>query len=453
MTSPRGRRRVRRIAMVAACPFPANHGTPGAIRELCVALAHKGHEVHVVTYPIGDAMDVRGVQVHRVPNVVRHAEVKIGPSWPRLVFDALLVPKLISVVRKYDIEVIHAHNYEATIAGAVAKWMTGRALVYNGINSMADELPTYGFRPAVLARTLGRWLDHVVPRTADATIVLSDELKDYLTSLGMSRQGIVVIPPGVTVDDMASGDAMSARAKHGLSTATPIVMYTGAMEAFQRLELLVRAMPNVLLQHPRAVFMVVNNIPNRAAQDRLTALADSAGVGDRLIIAESVGFAELPNYLAAADVAVVPRPTCPGFPIKLLNYMAAGKAIVSFEGSAKALCHGYNGYVAKGENVEDLAQGIGLLLGDRALRQTLGDRARESLKGVYDWDTLASGILQIYEQLEHPSFRSSRAFNYAELGEHLKAEYRPRLATNGHSTPGFLQPGPIEYPRFSESRP
>ena len=40
--------------MLAACPFPANHGTPGSIRELAEATADRGHEVHVVTYHFGE---------------------------------------------------------------------------------------------------------------------------------------------------------------------------------------------------------------------------------------------------------------------------------------------------------------------------------------------------------------------------------------------------------------
>ena len=38
--------------MLVPCPFPANHGTPGAIRELCGALGERGHKVEIVTYPL-----------------------------------------------------------------------------------------------------------------------------------------------------------------------------------------------------------------------------------------------------------------------------------------------------------------------------------------------------------------------------------------------------------------
>ncbi|HVJ14258.1 MAG TPA: glycosyltransferase family 4 protein, partial [Polyangiaceae bacterium] len=206
-----------RVAMVAACPFPANHGTPGAIRELAIALAKQGHEVHVVTYPHGEDLPVEGLHIHRVSApFLRPGEIKIGPSLDRLVFDALMVPKLLEVIREHGIDVIHAHNYEATIAGALAKFATHVPLVYNGINNMADELPSYGFLGSdTIARLFGKLLDHLVPRSGDALIVLSEELKTYLESLGMPEDKIIVVPPGVIVEDFSHGDGARARARHG----------------------------------------------------------------------------------------------------------------------------------------------------------------------------------------------------------------------------------------------
>ena len=54
------------IAMVAACPFPANQGTPAAIREMSEELARRGHTVRVVTYPLSDNTPISGVAIDRV---------------------------------------------------------------------------------------------------------------------------------------------------------------------------------------------------------------------------------------------------------------------------------------------------------------------------------------------------------------------------------------------------
>ena len=54
------------IAVVAACPFPANYGSAASIREMSDTLSDMGHDVHIVTYPFGQGdIRVRRAKVHR----------------------------------------------------------------------------------------------------------------------------------------------------------------------------------------------------------------------------------------------------------------------------------------------------------------------------------------------------------------------------------------------------
>src|SRR5260370_7391006 len=83
------------IAMVAACPFPANHGTPGAIREMSETLANMGHDVHIVTYPMGqDNIVVRFPKVHRTPPFRPERDVKTRPSPENLLLYIAPLPSL-----------------------------------------------------------------------------------------------------------------------------------------------------------------------------------------------------------------------------------------------------------------------------------------------------------------------------------------------------------------------
>src|SRR5262249_47280730 len=72
-----------KVCMLAACPFPANHGTPGSIREMAEALAQRGHEVHIVTYHFGEDIPVRGLQLHRIPALTGESAVVVGPTMRR----------------------------------------------------------------------------------------------------------------------------------------------------------------------------------------------------------------------------------------------------------------------------------------------------------------------------------------------------------------------------------
>ena len=72
----------RRIALVAACPFPTSQGSQVFIHQLARALAHAGHEVDLVTYGFGETA---GVPSHRL---------RAGPSFEKPLWDALLALRL-----------------------------------------------------------------------------------------------------------------------------------------------------------------------------------------------------------------------------------------------------------------------------------------------------------------------------------------------------------------------
>ena len=387
--------------MVAACPFPANHGSAASIREMSEALVRLGHTVHVVTYPVQDDIPIDpGVIIHRVrAPFIKPGQVKVGPAYQKFFYDPLMILKLLWTIRRYKIDVIHAHNYEGALIGWFGKVLSRRPMLYNAVNSMTDELPSYNFiKPKRLAVWLGRILDRIVPFTGDFITVVSDDLRNFLIDKGVPESRVRVVPAGVNLDMFSHGNGAEIRARHGLGQR-PVVVYTGALESFQRIDYLLMAMQAVVHQCPQAQLLMVGNIANPERREHYKALAAGFGIADHVTFLDSVPLRELPNYLAAADVAVVPRPECPGHPVKLLNYMAAGKAIVSFQGGAKGLLHMYNGYLAADHDTHALAKGVIFLLEHRDLAKVLGTRARATISGNFDWETLARGIAVTYRMI------------------------------------------------------
>jgi len=414
-----------RIAMVAACPFPANHGSPASIREMSEALVRLGHQVHVVTYPQGEDIPVRGVTIHRAARGLPFRNVGVGPSWQRPFLDLLLAIKLWRVIRRERIEIIHAHNYEGALVGCVAKWITGKPFLYNAVNTMIDELPGYRFiRPKALAVLVARLLDRWVPRGADHITVVSKELSEFLKSKGIPEHRITIVPAGVNLEMFEKPDPEPVRRRFGMAGG-PVVMYTGTMDPFQRIDYLLRAMQRVVSVLPESRLMIVSNIVVKEFLERHRALARELGIEDRVIFAGPIPLPELPHYLAAADVVVMPRPSCPGHPVKLLNYMAAGRSIVAFEGSAKGLRNFYNGIVVPDHDWERFGEGILTLLKEPGLARRLGETARAGIAGTFDWETLAKGISVLYSGLARVGRDGMLPLDLQELRKYLKADYEP----------------------------
>ena len=397
------------IAVVAACPFPANHGTPASIREMSEALARRGHRVHIVTYPMHQPLPVEGVTVHRVGRFLSGRPIAVGPTLYKPLLDLLLIRRLVQCIRREKLDVIHAHNYEGALIGYAAKRLTGRPLLYNAVCTMEDELPAYGFiRPRALASGLARLLDTYVPRGADQVTVVSKELHAFLSARGVDPKRITVVPAGVNPEMFDGSDASPVRARLGLDGA-PVVMYTGSLDPLQRVDYLLHAMTLVWRQVPAARLVMNVNIGAETDFARVTAQARELGIEERIVLVRSARLEELPAFLAAADVTVSPRPACPGFPVKLLNYMAARKPIVTFEGSAKGLRHLETAYLAKDHDFGGLARGIVTLLEDKAAAGRMGERARAAIIGRLDWPSLAERIEEVYHRMLPGALRIVRS--------------------------------------------
>jgi glycosyltransferase involved in cell wall biosynthesis len=117
-------------------------------------------------------------------------------------------------------------------------------------------------------------------------------------------------------------------------------------------------------------------------------------------------FRDHPAILAAATVAVNPRVRCDGIPQKLLNYMAAGLPVATFDGSAGPLRHEVTGLRVADGDVVALAAALERLLTDHELARTLGDAAREQVRREFSWGQVATRVEEVYRDALSSSSRA-----------------------------------------------
>jgi len=138
-------------------------------------------------------------------------------------------------------------------------------------------------------------------------------------------------------------------------------------------------------------------------------LATRAGVSLRVLPT----FAATVCELRQADVVVCPRGTWSGFPIKVLNYMAAGRPIVHARSSAHPIEDGVSGLTFADGDTRALSQRIVCLLRDSELAARVGRQARAAVRERYSWPIVLPQILDVYRQTLLP---------------------RPRVAADGGSS-------------------
>jgi 1,2-diacylglycerol 3-alpha-glucosyltransferase len=415
----------RRIAMVAACPFPSARGSQVLIRELAQALAERGHEVHVVTYPFAESLvPIHGIFLHRVafPGLTRWRG-KLG--WRKLLLDLALTVTLYRVVRGQRIEIIHAHNYEGPLVGFLVRWLTGVPVVYHSHNALSDELGYY-FRPGIrraAARWAGGLLDRSIPPRADFSIALTPELGRFLRACGVAASRLAVVPPGgppVVPSDATRRDWFGDRF---------VVMYSGNLDPYQDLPVLFGAFAEFSASNEAALLVIVTHDPNWSANldERLRSLLRE----DRARVIVASAFAVVRRLLAHADILVCPRSSWSGFPIKLINYMAAGRAVIAAEGSAKTIRDGQTGLTFPNGDAAALTAALKRLFRDVAVRRQLGESARATVTRLYSWQRAACQIEQIYAQVAGPacvpmSVRRLRAGHVAGIDSSRQRSYKRR---------------------------
>jgi glycosyltransferase involved in cell wall biosynthesis len=170
--------------------------------------------------------------------------------------------------------------------------------------------------------------------------------------------------------------------------------YAGNTDDFQGVDQLLKAF-QIALQHKNNLQLM---IVTQSSFDKYRPLAQRLNIWSSICLVKA-NFEALPSHLAKADILLNPRTDCDGYPIKLLNYMASGKPIVTFEGSAKNIIHGINGWIVKDGDIDAFAGAILMLLEKPILAQSLGITAKEHSSRMHSWQAIAQKLDIVYKSL------------------------------------------------------
>jgi glycosyltransferase involved in cell wall biosynthesis len=381
------------IGMIAACPFPSSQGSQVLIRQLARSLSSRGHSVHVITYPFGDLPPDPDYTLHRAPSIIPCEKLDPGPSFAKPFLDILLLAKVASVVRREKIEILHGHNYEGIIlAWKAARWL-GIPVVYHCHSLLADELPFYFSGDGIrrIARTFGSVIDKFVLNIPDHVIAVSPEIVRDWVERSEEHGKITFIPPGICPEEWEDIYAEEEKRDYKANT----VIFTGNLAPFQNIPQLLEVVRTVREEIPSISLSVIT--PSRT--ERLFDMAREQGVDKSLHVVRETDFRSIVPCLFGSDVACSTRTMKSGFPVKNLNYMAAGLPIVCYESGSKGVINGETGLVVEDDDVTAFAASVLILLKDGDLRKKMGYKAREIAFRDYNWQNLSEKIVEINELL------------------------------------------------------
>jgi glycosyltransferase involved in cell wall biosynthesis len=269
--------------------------------------------------------------------------------------------------------------------------MLGTPLVFDAHTMLETELPFYAARSARLLGHVGRLLDRSLPGWADHVVVVSDEIRARFVEHGIPAERLSLVPNGV--EDYFF-EAPQPPAATGAEPTAPCLVFSGNLAPYQGIDLLLRAFAESRSRRPELRLRILSDGPF-APYEALAAELDVR----HAIELKRTRLDDLPTELAAADILLNPRTTGAGLPQKMLNYMATGRPIVSFAGTARYLIHEHNALVVADRDIKGFADAILRLIGDRPLGQRLGQEARRLAHDELSWSRTAAGVESVYARL------------------------------------------------------
>jgi len=391
-----------KIVMVAPFAFRPKATVNARTFPMAQALVERGHRVRLLVPPYdnpaesGQAYERQGVRVSNLTLERVHALTPL-----------LAARRLAHLARTERADVVHVFKPVgyAALAGMMLSLFADVPLVTD-----SDDWEGTGGWSSINPypwhwRRFFDFQEHWLPRHSQAVTVASRTLETQMWGLGV-LPGRVFYVPNCPSPDFAEGrsrvqpsDRVRVRAALGIGNA-PMAIYVGRITRGDDLDLAVEAF--ALLRHKLESGRLVIAGTGEGLEN-LRALVAERGLDESVIFTGWIDHQEVPSYLAAEDAAIYPyrdslvhRAKCS---IKILEYMAMGKAIVTHRvgQNTEYLENGESGILAEPGSVSEFAEGLYAVLTDRALAERLGAEAQSRIERSFTWQQRVADVERAYE--------------------------------------------------------
>lgn len=342
------------------------------ISELIGAFRAAGHEV-IVAEPSGFATSSFGGEPGTLSFLKRLLPKSIYEV-AELGYNFAAFLRLDRLCRRHMPDIIYERYSLHLVAGALVRKWRKIPLILEVNAPLARERAEFG---GLGLPRLGAVIEAWTWRQADHVLPVTGVLAEIVRKAGVPEPRVTVIPNGVNLTTFAEvPDPSAAKSRLGLSGKV-VIGFTGFMRDWHGLDDLIAilSMPDT---PANLHLLLVGDGPARLALERRTR---ELGVQDRVTFTGLVKRTEISCMIAAFDIALQPRAVDYASPLKIVEYLVFGKAIVAPDQAniREILVQGENALLFDTARCSDMAAAILRLASDAALRERLGTAARATV--------------------------------------------------------------------------
>ena len=375
---------------IAIVCYPTFGGSGVVATELGLELAHRGHEIHFITYrqPVRLALLNSKVHYHEV-NVPEYPLFHYQP------YELALSSKLVDMVKLYKIELLHVHY---AIPHAYAGYMAKQMLKDEGI-----IIPMVTTLHGTDITLVG---NHPFYKTAvsfsinksDIVTSVSQSLKDDTYKLFNIKKEIHVIPNFIELDKIRNESQISCHRSVMAKKEERIVTHISNFRKVKRIPDIIKIFYKIQEKIP-AKLMMVGDGPEKVKAEQL---CKELGIEEKVIFFGNSS--EIDQILSYSDLFLLPSET-ESFGLAALEAMAWSVPVISSNsgGLPEVNFDGISGYLSNVGDVDSMAENALKILTDDA---TLAKFRESAMEIAQQFDI--KKILPLYEALYHEAINNSK---------------------------------------------
>lgn len=377
------------------------------IEEMIEALRSEGHQVHVVS-PGGDEPASAGAgqggqggsgQMGSDMGWVHWLKARMPKAMYELMelaYSIVAYRKLMKAARSFQPDAIYERYNLFLLSGLMVKKRLGLPLLLEVNAPLVQERSQHSGGLAM--KRLARWAEGVAWRGADCVLPVTQVLADHVRARGVPDSRIQVIPNGINRAHFALAPTPDeAKARLGLQGRL-VLGFTGFVRDWHGVDRVVDWMATP--QAPAHTHLLV--VGDGPVRESLEQQARRLGLAERVSFTGVIHRDQVPAHVAAFDVALQPAVTPYASPLKLMEYLVLGKAVLApaTPNLEEVLTHEDNALLFQESDSTGLQDALTRLCQDDALRARLAQAAQDTVTRLdLTWLGNARRVVKLVERL------------------------------------------------------
>jgi glycosyltransferase involved in cell wall biosynthesis len=311
--------------------------------------------------------------------------------------------RLVSFLREREVDVLHSHMFGSNVWGAL---VASRA----GVPVFVAHEHTWSYEGQPVRKFLDR---HLIARRSDAFVAVSRQDQRRMVEIEhVPEPKTRFIPNGIPPPPPPDPDN-DIRAELGIGPEQPVAGIVAVMRPQKAYDVLLRAAASMREAVPGLKVLVVGAGKAEKSDVGLDYELGVHRLASELGLEGTVEFLglrnDVPDVLAALDVAVLSS-DYEGSPLSVLEYMEAGKPVVSTRvgGVPDLVEDGVTGILVEPQDPEALASAVVSLLRDPERTKAMGEAGRERRRSEFSIEATVRKVEDLYEELIAAKGRGGR---------------------------------------------